>query len=554
MERPPLSVELMLFSECGRLPTSAGLSPEVPDPETDFWDVADAVSAAAQVSGWERNCVPWPSSLPIVVPLEQLPTPTDQALIPFALVDDPDGQRQYADGLTLGAGHLAIAGSAQTGKTTALRSLAVSAARARSAADLHLFVIDFAGGGLRPLAAIPHCAASSFDDLDQVVRILSELERLVADRLETGTRNVVSPNGSQERGSGDPRLVLLIDGWDALAEDGSRLGLIDRVPSLLQKGQAAGLQAVVTGDRTVIAGRLGRQIEKRLALRLNDPNDYTTFGLSLRDLPGSMPPGRLITSDGQIGQIATTDTDHEAMDELVSEIRSRDEDVRSGWPRRIAPLPRSITLADALTRFPIDPALRIPLVLGVGADQDALVVVELEPGQPGIFVGGPAGSGRTTALTTMATLLIERGLRVGVVDPRRSGLGAVVGAAFTLQGPSATTVDPAALARADVQVVLIDDADLLDGQAVPHIELASGAAGIPLVAGFARDTITGAASGWVGQLRRNRSGLLLHPQSRYDAAVFGATTLDDSMIFTGPPGRGVVGIGGRMGVVQMPTP
>lgn len=554
VERPPLAVDLVLFSECGRLPPTAGLTPEVPDPETDFWDIAEAVRAAADASGWVRNCVPWPEPLSASVPLTDVPAPTEAALIPFVVFDDPDAQCQVAGGLTLGAGHLALAGSAQTGKTTALRSLATSAALARSAAELHLFVIDFAGGGLRPVAALPHCAASSFDDLDQVVRILNELERLVADRLDAGARDIVEPSGAIARGHGAPRLLLLIDGWDALSEDGARLGLVDRIPALIQKGQAAGLQVVVTGDRTVIAGRFGRQIEQRLALRFNDPNDYTSFGLNLRDLPGSMPPGRCLDGEGRIGQVATTNGDHATFDALADQLRRRDDDVRAGWPRRIEPLPRSIRVTDALAQSPIDPALKIPLVFGVSAEQHQLVVIGLEPGQPGVFVGGPAGSGRTTALTTMAMLLIEHGLKVGVVDPRRSGLGDITGVAFTLQGLAATTVDPAALAQADVEIVFIDDADLLDGQAASHIELASGAAGIPLVAAFTRDTITGAATGWVGQLRRNRSGLLLHPQSRYDASVFGATTLDDSMIFSGPPGRGVVGVGGRLGVVQMPTP
>ncbi len=553
VERAPLTVELVLFSECGRLPPGAGLTPEVPDPETDFWDVAEAIHAAADASGWTHNCVPWPAPLPASVPLTELPPTADPALVPFVLFDDPDEQCRTSGGLTLGAGHLALAGSAQTGKTTALLSLATSAVLARSAAELHLFVIDFGGGGLRPLTALPHCAASSFDDLDQVVRILSELERLVADRLDAGARGIVDPSGGTD-GPGAPRLLLLIDGWDALSEDGARLGLVDRVPALLQKGQAAGLQAVVTGDRTVLAGRFGRQIEHRLALRFNDPNDYTSFGLSLRDLPGSMPPGRCLDGDGRIGQVVTTRSDHDAFDALADELHRRDDGVRTAWPRRIEPLPRSISLADAIAKSPIDPTVMVPLVLGVGADQHELVVVDLEPGQPGVFVGGPAGSGRTTALTTMATLLVGQGLRIAVVDPRRSGLGDVAGAALRLQGPSATTVDAAALAEAEIQVVLIDDADLLDGQATSHIELASGAAGIPLVAAFTRDTITGAATGWVGQLRRNRSGLLLHPQSRYDAAVFGATTLDDSMIFTGPPGRGVVGLSGRLGVVQVPTP
>jgi S-DNA-T family DNA segregation ATPase FtsK/SpoIIIE len=267
-----------------------------------------------------------------------------------------------------------------------------------------------------------------------------------------------------------------------------------------------------------------------------------------------MPPGRFLRTDGHLGQVAITNADSDAVDALADALRARDDDVRDGWPRRIEPLPRAIRLADALARSPIGGAVTIPLLLGVGAEQHQLVVIDLERGQPGVFVGGPAGSGRTTALATMATLLVERGIRVGVIDPRRSGLAAVVGVEFAAQGPAATAVDPTELADADVQVVFVDDADLLDGQLAAHVELASGAAAIPLVAAFTRDTITGAATGWIGQLRRNRSGLLLHPQSRYDAAVFGATTLDDSMTFSGPPGRGVVGVGGRLGVVQVPTP
>ena len=69
--------------------------------------------------------------------------------------------------------------------------------------------------------------------------------------------------------------------------DGGRL--VSWVFALLRESNAAGLRAVITGDRSALMGRLSTFVEDRIALRFNDRTDYGAAGLNPRRLPGEHP-------------------------------------------------------------------------------------------------------------------------------------------------------------------------------------------------------------------------------------------------------------------------
>src|SRR5699024_111408 len=78
-----------------------------------------------------------------------------------------------------------------------------------------------------------------------------------------------------------------------------------RVLQVLREGLAAGVAAVLSGDRSLFGGRIAPLVPQLWSLRLTDPADLMMAGLSRAQVPVSMPSGRAVrTSDGLVGQWA----------------------------------------------------------------------------------------------------------------------------------------------------------------------------------------------------------------------------------------------------------
>ena len=97
-------------------------------------------------------------------------------------------------------------------------------------------------------------------------------------------------------GAALPYLVVLVDGWEGLvsgweARDHGRT--LDSMLRVLREGQAIGIRAVVAGDRSVLASRVGAMSEK-LVLRLTDATDLLMAGIDSAAVPVHQPPGRAL--------------------------------------------------------------------------------------------------------------------------------------------------------------------------------------------------------------------------------------------------------------------
>jgi S-DNA-T family DNA segregation ATPase FtsK/SpoIIIE len=553
--RHALELSLVLWHECGRVPAVAK-PVEVPDPETDFWDVLRCVRDATAGEDLLAGAVPWPRPLPTFVPIQDLAAENGE--LPYLLADDPAAQRHRAVGLRLGEGHVGIAGSARAGRTTALRSIAVAAASSHSAGDVHVSLLDFGGGGLRPLLELPHSAGGAFDDWDQASRIIRRLTGEVERRLDVFSRHGYASIADHRARDAEPMpyMLLLIDGWEILAEEGVRFGITEKLAQLLVKGQQVGLQAAIAGDRTVFHGRVGRTMSTRLALRFNDANDYADVGVPVRQVPSAMPDGRvLIVGSGLEAQVGCAADDlgssqSQVILDLAERWRARDATDQARWPDRVEALPRSITLADVRSLGEPSPSDVLPVLFGLSGETARPLFADLGAIPKTAFVGGLPGSGRTTALRAMASALLALGTGVALSAPGASALGEFE------KANGVKTGSPVALEQyltdGRTCVLLVDDADRLtsdDHEALLRLISSGGPA---VVAAVNADLLTGASPPWCAALKRGRTGLLLSPKSRYDGAVFGASSLPESMIFDGPPGRAVAGIGGRLDVVQVP--
>jgi S-DNA-T family DNA segregation ATPase FtsK/SpoIIIE len=508
-------------------------------------DLVRVLRRAAQRRGGPAPHRPWLAPLPVSLSSEMLSDPPSHEEIPIGALDLPAQQAQLTLTVDLsaarGAASILFAGGPRSGRSTALRTLAVSAAQRMSPERLHLHVIDHAGGVLAGLSRLPHCGSLLTDDATATARLLARLGAEVARRRALGERALAD----------EPALVLLLDGWEAFvaAAEEHATDAIESLLSLLRTGASAGLTVAIAGDRATLAARLCSAVHTKLALRLTDRGDYALLGLAERTVPRAMPPGRAVRAEdgaevqlAHLGTVPSTDEQTTAIDALVTPSSTARD--RRCAPIRVRPLPRSVHLNDLISGCHGDVQPNGPVsaavVLGVGGDGADVLQVDLFAGRARLLVAGPPGCGRSTLLASMHRQLIDRGQDVVVAGPARSP---VIRAAAQLGAPTFTpeTAQPPA-AREGATVVLVDDSEaLLDtagGAAlVTWLESRPHEAPTAVVVTGVSDEIAVTFRGIAAAVRRARCAVLLDPGPG-DGDLVGLRL--PIRRGAGTPGRGVV--------------
>jgi DNA segregation ATPase FtsK/SpoIIIE, S-DNA-T family len=558
---------------------------------TDLAVLVRAIGDAARRAGIERQPSPWLAPLPEQVRLAPRTaaggSTVDVPPIEFGITDLPETQSRALLTLDLTAGgHLYLAGSAQSGRTTALRTLAGSIGAACSPYDVHLYGIDCGANALLPLVALPHSGAVvGRDQPDRVERLLAALAAEVNRRqqvlAEAGFASLAEQRAAVASSDRLPWMVLLLDRWEGFVgafEHYDYGRLIDTVLRLLREGAAVGLRAVFTGDRTGLSGQLSTVFDRRLVLRMADPQDYGYAGLQERRVPASMPPGRALEQTGpgrplresQIGLLS----DDPAGTAQVAALQDIARGCRRRYgriPRRLRPLhvdelPVRITYREALA---LEPEFLAPSALwalvGVGGDTLAPVGIDLLNEGPGFTVAGPPRSGRSTALRTIVRSLLDPAVGGGLVPvvlltPRRSPLRELAGRPGVLGVLDASAEEPdllAAIGDEHRYVVVVDDAELLDETELDDalrgvLRTARDGAHAVVIGGTTEDLGRG-YRGFLNDTRRSRSGVLLSVDSPDDGELFGLR-LPRNASLGGPTGRGLFVVLGATTQIQVALP
>ncbi|MGC5013651.1 FtsK/SpoIIIE domain-containing protein [Streptosporangium sp. DT93] len=542
---------------------------------TDLSLLVDALVEAAGVAGVAEQPSPWLDPLPDLLTVPGLVPPVGDrsgglpggglpyrpgvAEVPplaFGVTDLPWAQDRRALALDLAhGGHLLVAGAPRSGRSTALRTLAGAIAGGASPDDVHLHAIDCGSGALLPLVAMPHCGAVvTRDQLDRVERLLARL------RAEVGRRQQLLAEAgyaslAELRATGGPRLpwlVLMLDRWEGFvaAFEGYDYGrLIDALMQLLREGPAVGLRAVVTGDRSALLGQISTIFDDRLILRLADPTDYGLAGMSVKDLPATLAPGRALSTgehgitENQIALLCDDPSGPAQVAALQALARSAPK-ITGEPPMRVDALPMRVTAAQAMDLAPsFRPPSPLWALLGVGGDALAPLGVDLLAQGPAAVVAGPPRSGRSTTLLTATHSLLSQGTPAVLVTPRRSPLCTLVDTPGVLAVLDAGGDLHAAVAGQDRYVVVVDDAELISadsplGTALEEV-LRSGRDGEHgMIIGGSTGDLTTAYRGFAAEARKGRTGLLLSVQSPADGDLF--TVRLPRGAVGGPPGRGLL--------------
>ena len=328
----------------------------------------------------------------------------------------------------------------------------------------------------------------------------------------------------------------------------------------------------MTGDRSLIAGRIASMTEDKLAFRLPDRDDYAMIGLRPRDMPDNVPDGRAFRSgSGTETQVALLSADPSgqgqaaAIRAIAGKAARRDEALpRRARPFRVDVLPARITFDEAW-RLRDRRAAASPLwaLVGVGGDQLTAAGPDLAAGVPVFIAAGPAKSGRSTVLLAMARSLLAAGTQLIVVTPRPSPLRSLAtapGVVAAFEGPALGAAEFAGAVGSFTGpgVVIIDDAEQhrdCDAEAELSKLINFGAdAGHALVIGGDAEALSGGFGGWHVEARRARRGCLIAPQSLPEGDLIGVR-LPRSL--TGEPvrpGRALLNVGdGSLITVTVPS-
>ncbi|MGK4905054.1 FtsK/SpoIIIE domain-containing protein [Streptomyces albus] len=557
------------------------------DPLTDLALLVAAVRESAALLECPEPYRPWLEPLPDLVTVAEVPRapagrPGEVPPAVFGVTDVPARQARRALALDLVDGdHLLLVGGPRSGRSTALRTIAASLADLASPGDVHLYGVDCGSNALVPLSVLPHCGAVvTREQTDRLTRLLGRLQQEISRRQQilarAGAANVAEQRASaaspEER---LPWLVLLLDGWEsytAAFESYDYGKLIDGMTQLFREGPSVGLRVVMSAGRGGLSGTVSSSFGDRLILRLADPNDYTTAGMTPRDIPSHLPPGRALRpgDDGVLeSQLALLDADPSGQAQVaaVRRIAERAEAAHGRPPRALRPmrvdaLPGRATSTEALALdAEFVPPSPLWALVGVGGDELAPVGVDLVQHGPGFVIAGPPKSGRSTSVCAAARSLLRAGVPLVVVTPKRSPLRELEGEPGVVGGVR-ETADPSALQelleRAGAHgpyAVVVDDAELVYDtplDAVLEAVVRSGVdGGHGLVAAGTADSLVSQYRGFVKEARRARSGLLLSPQNNTEGELFNVRLPRSGA--AGVTGRGLLVLNGDMMPVQAVT-
>jgi len=554
-------------------PNPPGTGTTSDDEETDLEALVAAMNQAWQDLGPVELRKPWLEPLPAILTLDEvaLDPGSPPELVPFGLEDFPAEQRQAPVAWDLRVGPLVIAGGPRSGKSLALRTLAVSAARRLGPDRTNLYAFDCGTGSLLCLSRASFCGAViQRHEPDRAVRLITRLLEVVSVRQSqlaaNGWSSIQEQWQAADRTDHLPYHVVLIDKWEGFLDafgDHAEEAAVKGMHKLLAEGPSAGVVVAMAGDRRVLSTAISSVAEQRFALRLAERDEYTTIGLNPRAIPKDVTPGQAFRADaGTEVRVALLDRDPsgpaqsvavEAALAALAAPRGRSSDRE---PLRVDSLPTSIAYADAVALAP-PPVSGFPALLGVGGDRLTSRWVDLAADAPtGVAVLGPKGMGRSTALATMARSIVDTGGAVILVAAEAAPFGCLDGHARVIARfgrPDDAGLDDLLRDHVGNLAVVIDNATSFP-QDHPGLVgvIDSRRADRRILVSTSTEEVEGLYSGIVPSVLKGASIILLSPKNHYLGTSFGMT-LPRGTGFSGPPGRGFLRAGGEPALIQVPN-
>ncbi|WP_399941745.1 FtsK/SpoIIIE domain-containing protein [Streptomyces sp. BBFR25] len=559
------------------------------DEITDLKVLVDAVREANRSMGIPAQHSPWLPALDEKLLLDEIQVPALAGAAPgklppapYGIEDLPSDQARRPVVVDFASfGHLMIGGAPRSGRSQVLRTIAGSLARTHSTADVHLYGIDCGNGALNALTRLPHCGAVvGRNQTERVVRLVNRLKGELSRRqdllADAGFADIGEQRASVQESERLPHIVVLLDRWEGWVPTLGEVdhgSLTDELQTMMREGASVGIHLVLTGDRTLLVGRIATLTEDKYGLRLADRSDFASLGIPTRKVPEEIPPGRAFRNEsGTETQFAllSEDTTGQGQAAAISAIgeaaAARDADVpRARRPFRVDSLPSRIAFPEAWEmRDPEGSRSKLWALIGIGGDEIVGFGPDLAAGVPSFVIAGPAKSGRSTVLMNVAQSLLAQGTRLVVAAPRQSPVRQLDGAEGVLKVFTGDDIDEDEFEElidgASLEepiAVLVDDGEILedcDAESQMKKIVSRGAErGLALVIAGDEEDVCSGFSGWQVDAKKARRGILLSPQESSSGDLIGLRISRQMVGGQVTPGKGMLHLGdGELRTVVVP--
>lgn len=309
--------------------------------------------------------------------------------VPIGVIDNPYWQRR--DALTVdfdgAAGNMLFVGGPQSGKSTALQTLIVSAAHQHTSAQIQFYCLDFSAGKLMALSDLAHVGmVATRNDDEEVSRTIAEMTALRRRRellfKKLNINSMADFRMRKERN--DPALaedrhgdaVLVIDGWNTLKTEFEQH--VDAIHALAEGGLSYGIHVILaTGRFSDVAPKLKDQLVTKVELKLADSMESEVGRQAAEAVPNAMPGrGTILSGRKGDGEFAPPEALHFLI-ALPSAIHTGDGARLSA--RAIVDVKPTIALIN--TKNPV-PAPPVPLLSTNMARDVFLTQAKHFPGRP----------------------------------------------------------------------------------------------------------------------------------------------------------------------------
>ncbi|MGW5053251.1 type VII secretion protein EccCa [Actinokineospora sp. NPDC004072] len=358
--------------------------------------------------------------------------------IPLGIIDKPYEQRRdllWAD-FSGAAGHAAVAGGPQTGKSMLLRTMIMSMALTHTPQEVQFYCVDLGGGTLASLEGLPHVGGVAGRlDPDKVRRMVAEVTGLVAERearfRDLGIDSMTDYRNRKRRGelADDPfgDVFLVVDGWLNFRQEFENLEM--QVVNLAAQGLSYGIHVVVAANRWAeIRPALKDLLGTRFELRLGDPSESDVDRRVAVNVPAGRP-GRGLSRDKLhfLVGLPRVDGSSNAEDVAVG-VQDAVAKIAGSWRGRTAPkvrlLPELLPYEDLLAMDNRRDTHMVP----IGVDEEDLAPVYLDfDNEPHFMAFADGESGKTNLLRTIVRGIMDRYTPkeavIILVDYRRTMLG-----------------------------------------------------------------------------------------------------------------------------------
>lgn len=539
-------------------------APETADKDlgpNDQQRLVATISAASQSLSLSAPRRPWLDELAEIYDLTKLSQRTDERLL-LGVQDRPQHQTQVAVYFEPDAdGHIAVYGTGGSGKSSALRTLAIAAGITPRGGPADVYALDFGASSLRMLSVLPHVGAVIGPDSSERVKNLFKMLREEMTRRSGDYAEVNADTITQYRqlsgNANENRILVLIDGFALFRSEyegvTGRAEVYETFQQIMSDGRSVGIHVALSADRgQSVPASLQALIQRRVVLRMADTDGYAMLGAPRDVLDAESVPGRAIVDDleTQIAVIGGTASisDQAAMTKELAHALQRQGRV---------PAPPILALPELCTAEEMPDEIDGQPVLGLSAE--TLGAISFDPRGLFVVAGGP-GSGRTNASASIAVALKRAGAvkRLLLLSSSLSPLASII------EWDAVATDGMSAMALIDD---VLSTGESLEGLAVfieGAVDFSTSMAEMSLSSlatrakrgecfivsdGDSNEWHTG--FGLMGALKASRRGLVLAPDTHDGEMVF-KTPFPRMQRREFPPGRAMYVASGKSVRVQLP--